>query len=76
MTIDLNVSWMIALAICTLYGWYQYSRGFNEGGSNATGILVQAIVESKKMSLKEIQAATEALYYKQHPEERDNNEDS
>ncbi len=54
MITDPIVSWLIALAVCTLYGWVMYSRGAKRGAYNAAWLIVTALSERNVISAERI----------------------
>jgi len=38
--------WLIALAVCTLYGWIMHYRGFMSGKNKTANWIVDALVDS------------------------------
>lgn len=43
MLTDPVLAWIIALAVCTLFGFVMYRKGFVAGGNNSSAIIVAAL---------------------------------
>jgi len=51
------VSWLIALAVCTAYGWWQKRQGIILGSQTTANFMTQAITATGRMNAKQIAQA-------------------
>lgn len=76
MTNDPIVAWLIALAVCTVYGWVMYRRGIARGAQTTATYMVKSIVDSGRMSEKQIAHACQTYWNKLQSQDSADDEES
>lgn len=54
MPTDPTVAWLIALVVCTVYGWYMHVRGAETGRNEAVVVICDALEFKKGMKHHEL----------------------
>lgn len=62
MSTDVLIPWLIALAICSGYGFFMYRRGYYFGAFNTASFIVKALIDQKKMTEQQITAVLQKAY--------------
>jgi len=57
-------AWLIALVVCTIYGWCSYNLGYYAGGRTAVATLTKIIVDANICTVARLQKATEQAWAK------------